>query len=125
MKNFEQELKMALSEREYDILMGAAGVNPQLQTNYYFRYDGMPQDTMFRLRTKGKECKLCYKRLLSSRSGVAVCDERECEVSAGFANSMCQRGIRVEEVKELLGVEIASELTFIGSMDTYRAKFNV
>ena len=125
MKNFEQELKMALSEREYNILLQVGGVNPQLQTNYYFRYDGMPADTMIRLRAKGKEYKLCYKRQLSDRSGVSVCDERECEVSADFADSMRKRGITVVEAHQLLGVDVASELTFVGSLNTYRAKFNV
>ena len=125
MKNFEQELKMALNEREYNILLDASGVSPQLQTNYYFRYKGMPADVMIRLRSKGKVHKLCYKRLLSDRSGIAVCDERECEISADFANSMRNRGITVEEIRQLLGVEVASELTFVGTLSTYRAKFNI
>ena len=125
MKNIEQELKMALNEREYNILLDVCGVSPQLQTNYYFRYNGMPADTMIRLRAKGKEHKLCYKHLLSDRSGVSVCDERECEVSADFANSMRKRGITVAEARQLLGVEVASELTYIGSLSTYRAKFNI
>ena len=125
MTNFEQELKMTLSEREYNILSGVAGVSPQLQTNYYFRSNDMPADTMVRLRSKGKVHVLCYKHLLSDRSGIAVCDERECEVSADFAESMRKRGISIAEARTLLGVDIASELTLVGSMKTYRTKFNI
>ena len=125
MKHIEQELKMALTEREYNILMAEGQVEPQLQTNYYFRYKEMPEGVMIRLRKKGNEFKLCYKLRLSDRNGVAVCDERECEVAADFASSMVRRGIKQAEVKQLLGVDLQSDLTCIGSMDTYRAKFNV
>ena len=125
MKNLEQELKMSLSEREYNILLGVAGVKPQLQINYYFRSKDMPFGTMVRLRAKGKTYQLCYKQLLSDRSGIAVCDERECEVSADYANSMRERGITVAEARDLLGVEFNSELTYVGSLSTYRALFNI
>lgn len=116
---------MALNEREYNILLGLSSVQPQLQTNYYFRHKGMGKDVMIRLRRKGNEYKLCYKRQLSDRNGVAVCDERECEVSADFAESMRIRGITQQEARELLGVELANDLTLVGCMDTYRAKFNI
>ena len=125
MKNVEQELKMALDEREYDILLDLALVKPQLQTNYYFRHKGMPQDVMIRLRAKGNEYKLCYKRQLSDRNGVAVSDERECEVAADFANSMLNRGIKQTEVRQLLGVDAPNDLLLVGSMDTYRVKFRI
>ena len=125
MKNIEQELKMALNEREYNILLGVAHVEPQLQTNYYFRYKGMPKDMMIRLRKKGEQYLLCYKRQLSHSYGIAVSDERECEVSAEFAQSMVSRGITQSEVERLLGVDVQKDLSCIGSMDTYRAKFNI
>ena len=133
MKNIEQELKMALSEREYNILLDVAKVEPQLQTNYYFRCKAMPDDLMVRLRKKGEEYILCYKRRLSLHNGVAVCDERECEVSATFADSLCSRGITQAELKTLLGVDFLKELQadlpkslqMVGSMDTYRAKFKI
>ena len=125
MKNIEQELKMALDEREYNILLGVGHVKPQLQTNYYFRHKGMPKDMMIRLRKKGNEYKLCYKRQLSDRSGIAVSDERECEVSASFADSMCNRGITRTEARQLLGIDVPDDLSCVGSMDTYRAKFQI
>ena len=125
MKNIEQELKMALDEREYNILLAVGQVKPQLQTNYYFRYRGMPKDVMIRLRKKGDEYILCYKRQLSDRSGVAVSDERECEISADFANSLRNRGVTQLEAQQLLGVDVAQDLPLVGSMDTYRAKFKI
>ena len=125
MKNIEQELKMALNEREYNILLEAGQTEPQLQTNFYFRYNGMPKEMMVRLRKKGDEFKLCCKRQMSHRNGVAVSDERECEVSAEFAQSMFSRGIKRSEAQELLGVEVPHNLTLVGSMDTYRAKFAI
>ena len=123
MKNIEQELKMALSEREYNILMSVGNVEPHLQTNFYFRYKGMPRDTMIRLRKKGNEHILCYKRQMADRNGIIVCDERECEVSVDYGYSMRNRGIKKSEAKQLLGVDVASDLELIGYMDTYRAKF--
>lgn len=47
MKNFEQELKLQLDEREYNILADYAKTEPQLQTNYYFCYPDMPADVIF------------------------------------------------------------------------------
>ena len=125
MKNIEQELKMALNEREYNILLAASGTASQLQTNYYFRYAGMPTDVMVRLRKKNGEYVLCYKRRLSDRSGVAVSDERECEISQDFAESLLSRGITQTEVKQLLGADLAHDLTLVGQMDTYRVKFDI
>ena len=125
MKNIEQELKMALTEREYNILLNVGQVKPQLHTNYYFRYRGMPKDMMIRLRKKGDEYLLCYKHRLSDRNGVSVSDERECEVSADFAQSLCARGVTRQEAQQLLGVDVPNNVPLAGSMDTYRAKFKI
>ena len=125
MKHIEQELKMALNEREYNILSEVSKAEPQLQTNYYFRYRGMPSEVMIRLRKKGEQYLLCYKEQLSDRNGVAVSDEREREVSQDFAASLCERGITQAEVKDLLGVELSRDLQLVGKMDTYRSKFQI
>ena len=125
MKNIEQELKMALDEREYNILLHVGQVEPQLQTNYYFFYEAMPKDRMIRLRKKGEQYLLCYKYQLSQMNGVAVSDERECEVSQDYAKSLCERGITQEEAKTLLGIDVPSAPKLIGSLATYRAKFQI
>ena len=53
MKNIEQELKMRLDEREYDILLQKSDERPVLQTNYYFASDEIASDVMVRIRQKG------------------------------------------------------------------------
>ena len=125
MKNIEQELKMALNEREYNIMLEVAQIEPQLQTNYYFRHKGMPREIMIRLREKNGAYVLCYKQQLSGSNGVSISDERECEVTADYFNAMRERGITRKELYEMLGVSLQHDLTLIGSMETYRAKFNV
>ena len=53
MKNFEQELKLQLDEREFSLLGCLAYSKPQLQTNYYFTMQNMSSEVMVRLREKG------------------------------------------------------------------------
>lgn len=125
MKNIEQELKMALDEREYNILLDISGVSPQLQTNYYFTNKDMLADTMVRLRVKGDDNILCYKYRMSNTNGIAVCDERECEVSADLAKSLISRGMTQKEAKDFFGIDMLYDLKLAGSMDTYRAKFQL
>ena len=125
MKNIEQELKMALDEREYNILLDVSGVSPQLQTNYYFSYKGMTRETMIRLRVKGDEYRLCYKYLLSHHNGVAVCDERDCKVPTDVAEKLLERGMTQDEAKRFFGVDVPGDLYLVGSMYTYLAKFQL
>lgn len=123
MKNLEQELKLQLSKREYDILQEYSQTESVLQTNHYFAQDNMPSDVMFRLRVKCGKYLLCYKKLLSQTNGVTICDEREKEISEQFAQQLLSRGIFYTEVKSILGVDVPENLTYVGSMDTYRTKF--
>ena len=125
MKTVEQELKLLLDEREYGILLKASNAESQLQTNYYFSYDGMPIDTMVRVRHKGQQYMLCYKHRVSNSKGVSVCEERECEISADFFDSLQRRGIYPSELNVLLGCNLTETLYYLGSMQTYRAKFNM
>lgn len=123
MKNVEQELKLRLTEREYRLLAERSDVKPQLQTNYYFYYDGMPRDEMVRLRQKGDAFLLCYKRRLSCREAVCVSDERECEITSERARYILQRGISVDEMRKLFGVTTVVPLLLAGKLETYRTKF--
>lgn len=122
MKNLEQELKLQLDKREYDILSGVSDKEPKLQTNFYFVYDGMSRDVMVRLR-KGDGFKLCYKRRLSETEGVSVCDERECLVSDEHAGYILQRGVTVDEMRKLLDVTVSVPLRLAGKLETYRTEF--
>lgn len=125
MKNIEQELKLKLDEREYRILSEVSNAKPQLQTNTYFGYDGMSRETMVRIRKKGDEYILCYKQRMSLSDGVSVCDERECEIAADYAATLFERGIRKDELKSFIGVEFDNDLRCLGSVDTYRTKFDI
>lgn len=125
MKNIEQELKLSLDEREYRILLEQAQIEPQLQTNFYFRHSGMTRDVMVRIRQKGNVYLLCYKRRMSDSDSVMVCDERECELSPDYADTMLNRGITKAELKRILDVDLEDDLDLLGSVDTYRAKFEL
>lgn len=121
--SIEQELKIALTKAEYDELLDSCGVEPQLQTNYYFYCDEMPSDTMVRLRKRKGKYQLCYKRLLSSHMGVNVCDEREQALDEQTALSFIESGISAEELTKRLDVEGDLSYRCVGSLDTYRARF--
>lgn len=125
MKNFEQELKLQLDEREYNILADYAKTEPQLQTNYYFCYPDMPADVMVRVRNKGGKFLLCYKRRLSAQDNVTVCDERECPISAERFGYIRERGVSVDEMRKLLGVNVCVPLRLAGKLDTYRTTFGL
>ena len=125
MRNLEQELKLTLSEREYNILLQKSGIEPQLQTNYYFYSRMLGKDVMVRVRQKGQNYTLCYKKRLQDTEGVMVSDERECEVSADFATTLIQRGIYPREINEMLHTDLYEVLLCVGTLETYRAKFNL
>ena len=125
MKNIEQELKLFLDEREYNILLEQSKVNPTLQINYYFGYRGMSKEKMVRIREKLGVYVLCYKERLSQIDGVTVCDEREIELAFDTACRYIDNGIRQEELKNALNVDVGDDLVCLGNMETYRAKFQL
>ena len=123
MKKWEQELKLKLDEREYGILAALTQLQPQLQINYYFTALHLPQNAMVRIRKKGEEFLLCYKQRLQQNSGVMVCDERECEITPEYAESLIRRGIMQHEINDMLGTDFFEVLTCEGKMETYRTTF--
>lgn len=125
MNNIEQELKIQLYGSQYNLLCGLTDAEPQLQTNYYFGYDGMAMDVMVRIRNKGAKFCLCYKHRVSQVDGVFVCDERECEISQDLFNVMLNRGIYKSELRQLLDVDVLQDLRYLGSLETLRTKFQL
>lgn len=123
MKNIEQELKMRLDEREYNILLQASDARPALQTNFYFLSDDPDPDVMVRIRQKGSSFLLCYKRRLSQNDGISVCDERECGIMLADARRMLDDGLRRYEINGKLGLNLQDDFRYKGKLDTYRAKF--
>ena len=124
MKNIEQELKLNLDAREYRILCEQANVTPQLQRNYYFGYPSMDKEIMVRIRQKADTFVLCYKRRMSQIDGVIVCDEREQVLTPGIAQTMLRNCIPSEQMKLFFDVDL-EDLYCLGSMDTYRTKFQL
>ena len=124
MRNLEQELKLKLDEREYAILANLTAEQPQLQINYYFTSAHLPKHMMVRIRKKGESFLLGYKERLQQNDGVVVCDERECEISPSFAESLIRRGIMRHEINEILKTDFYEVLTCEGKMNTYRTSFD-
>ena len=125
MRNVEQELKLALTEREYEIMARLTNATPQLQTNYYFTSRGLGNDTMVRVRQKGSTYTLCYKKRLQNADGVTVSDEHECEISADFANTLISRGIYPKHINDMLGTDLYEVMLCVGQLQTYRTTFTL
>lgn len=123
MNNIERELKMDLTQTEYETLLSLTDAQPQLQVNCYFRFVDMPLDIMLRIREKGGKYMFCYKRLLSAANGVNVCDEREVELDKETAERMLADGLTPADVKKLVDVDLPQACECIGSLSTYRTKF--
>ncbi len=122
MKNLEQELKLSLTEREYNLLKNQADVDAIKQTNFYFSSPLKQNDVMIRIRQKQNVYIACFKQCLSYVNDVAVCDERETEVTESFARLAVARGITSTELKSLFNINFV-DVNYIGQMDTYRTKF--
>lgn len=125
MRNFEQELKLQLDEREYRILSAITDEKPQLQTNYYFASENSFWNTMVRVREKNGTFTLCYKRRVLQNKGICVSDEYECEIAKAFASNLVRRGIYPSEINAMLKINITEPLNYIGKLDTYRTTFFV
>lgn len=125
MRNLEQELKLQLDEREYGIIAALTDKKPQLQINYYFSSRYITEDTMVRVREKQGVYLLCCKVRLKDDQAVTVCDERECEISAEFVQSMLKRGIMPSEINGMLGTDFDEALAYAGKLETYRTAFDL
>lgn len=123
MNNLEQELKIALTKKQYNKLLKASGKMPLAQINMYFCCDGMPRDEMVRLRLKLGAYTFCYKKLLNSANGVNVCDEREQIVDNAVAHDMIYDGITPADFTRLTGVQTDKTYRFIGPLTTWRTTF--
>lgn len=123
MKNLEQELKLSLTEREYNMLLAQSDVQPVLQTNYYFVFDGQAADEMLRIRSKNDVFTICFKRRLTHGGDVTVCDEYECELTRDVAVRFINNGIPYRTLNELFPVQASASAKYAGKTDTYRAAF--
>ncbi len=125
MKNLEQELKLSLTEREYNILLAQCPVQPQEQINYYFSPKVNDLSTMVRLRKKGDSFLLCYKRRLTHTNGVMVSNELEQEIAPDYAQNLISRGITKAEMTNFFRMDFYDDFAFVGTLTTYRSKFQL
>lgn len=125
MKNIEQELKLQLTEREYNVLHALGDGLDVEQVNYYFYYDNMPLKTMVRIRKKQGVYTLCYKDSLSQRNSVSVCRELECEITEGLAKSFMEKGISQQQLMTMLNISMPEPLRCIGNLTTIRKVINI
>ncbi len=125
MRNLEQEIKIQLDEREYNILANLTDKQPQLQVNNYFTMKNFDENVMVRVREKNGVFLLCCKQRLQQTQGITVCDERECEISADFAKSLFSRGLKAHEINDMLKTNFEEDMQYVGKMETYRTAFQL
>lgn len=125
MRNIEQELKLALTEREYKLVLAKAdGAEPLSLVNYYFACDDLPRDIMVRIRHFADRYVLCFKQRLSHGDGVMVCDEHEIAVDDVFAQKAISDGIGYVSLNRMFDVDVfKSNLHCVGSAETLRTPF--
>ncbi len=125
MRNLEQELKLQLTEREYNILQSVSKAEPVEQINYYFAPLHQNLNVMLRLRKKGDTFIACFKQRITHNNGVMVSDEKECEIDSSYAQTLICRGITAEEVQRFFRVDIVEDFAHLGKLTTYRTKFTL
>ena len=126
MRNLEQELKLRLTEREYNLVAAATEAQPILHVNHYFAAEDMSPDTMVRLRQTGDRYVMCYKRRISHSDNVMVCDEREVEATPEFAQQVIKDGIGYRTLRQMFDVaDFDTKLDYVGALQTYRTTFSL
>lgn len=125
MNNIEQELKLKLDEREYNLLCSQTDVPALLHTNVYFGYPDMPKNLLVRIRQKGSLFILCYKWRRSDSDGIMVCDEKEIPISYEYAMNLQKNGIPYAELNKLFSADVKENMYYLGSLRTYRTKFQL
>lgn len=123
MRNLEQELKLQLTEREYNILQKVANVQPVEQINYYFAPKRCNANVMLRLRQKGSNFIACFKQRITHANGVMVSDEKECELEGSYAQTLIKRGITAKEATNFFQTDFSQDFFYLGTLTTYRTKF--
>lgn len=126
MKNLEQELKLQLTQREYNLIAATTDTCPVVIVNNYFVAKGQTKDTMVRVRQIGDSYTLCFKRRLGFADDVMVCDERECVVDKAFADNAVANGLGATSVNRIFDVDdFFEDFAYVGSMQTTRHCFNI
>lgn len=126
MRNIEQELKLNLTEREYNLVVATTDQFPRKMTNFYFQCEDMSCDTMLRIRQIGDNFVLCYKRRLSHDNGVMVCDEREIAVDKNFCDNALNNGLSFVSLNKMFDTNVFDATAYyVGSLETQRIAFEL
>lgn len=120
MINIEQELKLALDERQYNNIVADA-LSCSEHTNHYFYCDHMPSGLTVRIRHSDSGYVLTVKVHVSHTNDVNVCQEHNAELTEGLAISMIECGITAEQLQHIVGIEVPYNLRSIGYMTNLRS----
>ena len=120
MKQKEQELKILLTKRQYEMLTD--GFPAVLQENFYFSTKAPDKNVMVRIRQKKCRFNLTVKRRQEEKDGIWVCDEFDCEIDQNQAQIYIDKGIAQRRVNELFGIDIGGDYHFVGLLTTHRTK---
>lgn len=121
MGNVEQELKLKLSQADFDTLSALSNEPFVKQVNYYFATDVKGQ--MVRIREKNGEYVLCCKNAIKNDGFVAKNDERECKIGTKQALEMIDCGIKKGTLESFFDVAQSKDLLAVGSLTTFRKAF--
>lgn len=118
MKQQEQELKISLTQDQYQALVGdAVG---QVQENFYF-YTSNP-DVMVRIRQKNCVFQLTVKRRISQTGGVWLCDEHNQTIDQKYAQILVDKGISAQILNQTFELGLTGNFPFAGMLKTIRTK---
>ncbi|MEG1706917.1 MAG: CYTH domain-containing protein [Clostridia bacterium] len=116
----EQELKIMLSYREYNLLLPEVALGAT-QTNYYF--SSKSSEYSARIREKQGTYTLTAKQRLSNSNGIALNREYSSEISDFTAKALISDGITTKTMKDILELTIESPYMFVGELVTFRVKY--
>jgi uncharacterized protein YjbK len=125
MNSYEQELKIALTEREYNILLSLTEARGIVHVNYYFVSEKSQDNAILRVREKLGAYELCYKSHITNSDGVWVSREISQELTAELAEGIIARGITERQIKDILGIDLLFDYTPVGTLTTLRTTFAI
>lgn len=127
----ENELKLALTESEYNSLLKLGAKEGKKQINYYFYTDNMSSDLMIRIRHKGDSWQLTAKILVENKGEILNAQEYSANISGALAQALIECGINAQQLDSLLGKNIGKffangqALRYVGELQTIRSVLQV
>lgn len=120
MTYIEQELKLMLTARQYNLLL-TKDASTVVQYNHYFFCDNMDTSTVIRIRQKQDNYQLTCKQGVTSVNNISVAKEYNMDITANLAQSMIANGITKEQLKDILDISMPHDCRYIGVLKTTRS----